>query len=200
VPASLLIRMVLTVAFLVAGALCLRRCFARAEDTTPIARLNDTTHVGMTVAMLAMVWAPPVSAWSLQVTAFAAASAWFLVQATGVPMSAHGLSISPAGTAGIRCARRGDFHRLGCLHHAALMLTTVWMLGAGPGMVMADHPAPPSWPLSRPAVLIGLYCLIATPVCVVAAIRGWRRGGTGRTAVAEPVMTAAMGGMALLLR
>jgi hypothetical protein len=192
VPATtLVIRSLLTAAFLLAGALCLRRCFAR---TSAVARFNDVTHVVMTVAMLVMVWAVAVPAWSFQVASFAAASGWFLVQATGVPLSAGALSVSADGTAGLRCTSRDEFHRLGCLHHAVLMLTTAWMLGAAPGMAM------PAMSSSRPALIIAVYCLIATPFCVFVAVRAWRRGGTGRTIVAEPVMTAAMGGMALLLR
>ena len=212
----------LTLAFVGSGALCLRRCVARAGRPTPVDRVNDATHVLMSIEMVAMSWS-----WFLpdpegiQVAVFATAAGWFLVQAVGAPVTLAALrpaiagSIAPAslGTSTDACGghetgQRGTRRRPACLHHAILMLVMVWMLALvsrpGHASVMASMSFS-SFGVSARALgaIIGVYCIVIAPLWAVASIRaGRRRGGAvvARDLVTYPLMTVAMGVMAVLMR
>jgi hypothetical protein len=219
----LLASVLLTVAFVSSGVFCLRRCVARAGGPTPVDRINDATHVLMSVEMVAMSWS-----WFLpdpegiQVAAFATAAGWFLVQAVGAPVTFAALRPAIAGstaqaslgTGGEACGGRdggpghGTRRRSACLHHAILMLVMVWMLTlvsrAGRPSVMASMNM--SGLGVSPRVLgtiIAAYCVVVAPLWAVASVRARRRHGgavVARDLVTYPLMTAAMGVMAVLMR
>ncbi|GIH15942.1 DUF5134 domain-containing protein [Rugosimonospora africana] len=109
--ASLELRWPLALAFAALGGYCLVRCVwpAARSGHAVCDRVSDAAHAAMSVAMVAMLWAPrPGDRWGLQPAAFAVLAGWFLVRATG---RAH--------------SRR---HRIGLVHQGVVMAAMCWML------------------------------------------------------------------------
>ena len=216
-----------TIAFAGSGAVCLRHCVALAGPATPVDRVNDGTHVLMSLEMIAMAWSWFLpDRWGIQVAVFGTAAGWFLLQAIGAPTTLAALrpagalavagatSIPPVGTGGGDHRGHGGhpghgtLRRTVCLHHAILMLVMVWMLGlvthSGRSGAMASMAMPTAGLSSRTVgVVVGCYCVVVAPLWAVLSIRaGRRRGGAAvaRDVVTYPLMTAAMGAMVLLMR
>jgi hypothetical protein len=231
----LLSRVVLTVLLVVAGGLCLSRCRSRTAGSTPTGRLNDATHVLMSAEMIAMAWSWSVpDPFGVQVVVFAVAAGWFAVQATGVPITRAALRPAVAGGScgprshtpvGTPCIERSGHRapsRTQCVHHGALMVAMVWMLGAGAHLASTSLPTASMTGMAMPAAstagmaipltggvslsdigrIAGAYCLVVAAGWAVVVIRR-RRHHPGAAVVrylaADPLMTAAMGLMLVMM-
>jgi uncharacterized protein DUF5134 len=197
---ALWLRLALTVAFVVSGGYCLRRCGSR--QSRPIHRLNDVTHVLMSVEMIAMAWAVAVpDPLGIQLVVFGVAAVWFALQATGVPLRRAAL-IPLDGRAAITPNRadasgHGIPSRTQCVHHAVLLAAMIWMVVA----IRRD-----ATEMSRPSTvvagLLGAYCLLAALAWIIAV--WWPGAGTargrGRIAMSHVGMTTAMGVMLIAMR
>jgi hypothetical protein len=123
----LLLRTLLTVAFVAAGGFCLRRCVAGGPDTRPATRVDDAGHVVMTVLMVAALWVTPrFPAW--QAAVLAVACGWFAVRAAARPATGTLHAAAPARSAGCADAHHREGRRLRCAHHAALTGLSAWMI------------------------------------------------------------------------
>jgi hypothetical protein len=194
---SIALRSLLTIAFVLAGGSCTAQCVAalrtRVGGGRPIVAAN-VAHVGMSAAMIGMVWWVPawhVVTWEMAV--FAIAGGWFAVRVVALREHATGCDRRTA-------TERGPVHsKLACAHHAAAMGAMVWMLG-----VMVAHPAMAGMPshggvtpVSRAvtAAVLGVYFAIAAALWFVVG----RRRGRVPGASAHALMSAAMGTVALTL-
>ena len=135
----LVLRCVLTAAFAIAGGYCLLSC-APGHRHDAARRLSDVAHVGMSAAMVAMLWgATRGDRWGLQLTAFALAAGWFATRA-----------VHPATRVPSRAA---------LAHQGVGMAAMCWMLlprpDAMPGMSMAGAPT------AVPLALAGYLALAA---------------------------------------
>ncbi|HEY7175994.1 MAG TPA: DUF5134 domain-containing protein [Micromonosporaceae bacterium] len=194
---SIALRSLLTIAFVLAGGYCTAQCVTalrtRVGGGVPIVAGN-VAHVGMSAAMIGMVWWAPswhVVTWEMAV--FAVAGGWFAVRVVALRQHASGCVARTA-------AERGPVHsKLACAHHAAAMGAMVWMLGvmvAPPGMAgMPSHGGVTPAARVVTAAVLGIYFAIAAALWFVAG----RRRGRVPGASAHALMSAAMGTVALTL-
>jgi len=195
---SIALRSLLTMAFVVAGGYCTAQCVAALRTRVGAGRpivAGNVAHVGMSAAMIGMVWWVPswqVVTWEMAV--FAIAGGWFAVRV--VALRQHATTGCVARTA----TERGPVHsKLACAHHAAAMGAMVWMLGvmvARPGMAaMPSHGGVTPASRAVTAAVLGVYFTIAAALWFVVA----RRRGRVPGASAHALMSAAMGTVALTL-
>ncbi len=149
-----LIRAIVTVAFSASGAVHVWRCVAGSSRRpgNGVELVNDLFHLLMSVEMVTMAWRAPLGdRWGLQLTVFAVATGWFLVQAIAplpVGSQTHGVVDVP----GLRCraparpSPRTVGGRVACLQHAILAAAMTWMIA---GMSPADGVA--ATPVAGPA-------------------------------------------------
>jgi hypothetical protein len=205
---ALWLRLALTVALVVSGGYCLRRCGSR--QARPIYRLHDATHVLMSLEMIAMAWAVAVpDPLGIQIVGFGIAAVWFAVQATGVPLRRAAL-LPAAEPAHVNAEKSSDTHgpppRTQCLHYAALLAVMIWM-------VVAVRPS--AMEMSRPSTevadVLGAYCLVVAlgwamkawwPVARALPPRFANAAAGTHTGIAMSYvgMTAAMGVMLIAMR
>lgn len=216
----LLARVALTVAFSASGAVHLWRCLAGSprRPGNGVDRFNDLIHLLMSVEMIAMAWRAPLhDRWSLQLTVFAVATGWFLVQAIAPlpvrPGMCGAVDISDLRhrAAPARQSRRGLGARAACLQHAIIAAAMTWMIAdmsaadgiaampaAGPAPVgTAEHMAGMAMSTASVAVggatqwytgsWLGGYLLLSASSWLVVAYRVRRR----RRAAASRVGRAA---------
>jgi hypothetical protein len=219
----LALRLVLTAVFGSVGWYCVRRCAGPAGSADWLSRVNYAAHLAMSTAMIAMVWAS--ARWApWQMALFGVACGWFLIQATGLPLSrASAWRPAKAGTArSVDRLHRGPAHRLRCLHHALVMAGTVWMLAvvspmpaglapmaggtmSGGAMSGGTMSGGFSGVTSRLAGVAGACCVAGALLLAVAGRRASRgrsdpvAGGHGAVAndLYHALMTAGMGVMLL---
>ncbi len=137
----LLVRAALTVAFSASGAVHLWRCLAgpARRPGNGIEVVNDLIHLLMSVEMVAMAWRAPLrDRWGVQLTVFAVATGWFLVQAIA-PLPVGSVVFGAAGTSDLRCRAWSARHssralgaRAACLQHAIIAAVMVWMIAVMP--------------------------------------------------------------------
>ena len=135
----LLVRVALTVAFSASGAVHLWRCLAgsRRRPGDGVEIVNDLVHLLMSVEMVAMAWRASLrDRWSLQLTVFAVATGWFLVQAIA-PLPVRPAMYGTADVPNLRCraaparrSRRALSARAACLQHAIMAAVMTWMIAA----------------------------------------------------------------------
>jgi hypothetical protein len=133
-----LVRAAATIAFSASGAVHLLRCLAGSprRPGNGVDLVNDLVHLLMTVEMVAMAWGAPLrDRWSVQLTVFAVATGWFLLQAIA-PLPV-GSATGAAGAPGLRCRsaragwpRRAPGVRAACLQHAIIAAVMTWMIAA----------------------------------------------------------------------
>jgi uncharacterized protein DUF5134 len=134
----------------------------------------------MNLVMIAMVWAVAVpDPMGLLLVTLGAATVWFALQATGVPLRKASLvpallpaslppESNPVSTAAV-CPNahvHGDPSRPQCIHHAVLLAAMVWTLVAlRPAPAATAGAAMPGMPILAPSATvagaIGVYCLLA---------------------------------------
>ena len=138
-----LIRAIVTAAFSASGAVHVWRCVAGSSRRpgNGVELANDLIHLLMSIEMVTMAWRAPLGAtWDLQLTLFAVASGWFLVQAIA-PLPVGSQTYGAADVPGLRCralarpSRRTAGGRAACLQHAILAAAMTWMIA---GMSPAD--------------------------------------------------------------
>jgi hypothetical protein len=209
----LLVRLVMTTVFAGAGWYCVQRCAGPiGRMTRPADRANDGFHTIMNAAMIAMVWtAPRIPGWQMAV--FGVACAWFVVQATGVPLALASVRVDGGSEPrSIGCEHGG---RMRCLHHATVMAAMVWMIAAMSPMTtgsssMAGMAMPTTASSPYLARVAAGYCLATAMLLVAAGARARRRivsahgghdhAGQGHGSLADDVCHAAMtGGMGTMI-
>jgi hypothetical protein len=135
-----LVRAVVTIAFAASGAVHLVRCLAGSprRPGNGVELVNDLVHLLMNVEMVAMAWRAPLrDRWSLQLTAFAVATGWFLVQAI-VPLPVGSVMYGAANASDLRYrapareSRRTVGARAACLQHAIIAAVMTWMIAVMP--------------------------------------------------------------------
>src|SRR5258705_4476521 len=136
----LLVRAALTVAFSGTGAVHLWRCLAGSPRRPGgVELVNDLVHLLMSVEMVAMAWRAPLrDRWSLQLTVFAVAAGWFLLQAIA-PRPVGSVVSDATDVPDLRCRawsarqfRRALGARAACLQHAILAAVMTWMIAVMP--------------------------------------------------------------------
>ena len=124
---SLGLRWALTVVFAALGGYCLLRCALPAswhDGQRWSGRVSDGTHVAMSAAMVAMLWAlTDGDRWGIQMAAFGAATAWYLVRAVA--------------------GRRSRHDRIALVHQGVAMGAMFWMFFAVSGLLDTSEPAMP---------------------------------------------------------
>ena len=190
-PADLVARSVFTVVFVVGAVVCVRRCVGAPAR----GRLNDAAHVLMSVEMIAMIWSWSIpDPYGVQALLLGTAAGWFVIQATGVPLTRDAFVAIPAygpiaGAGGVG-HRHASPPRTQCLHHAILLAAMAWMIA--PGRVMPPMPIPAGAAFAGP--IVGAYCLVVAGFWAV-----YTRWDI-RARLPEAAMTAAMGATLLVLR
>jgi hypothetical protein len=191
----------MTVAFATIGVVHLVRCVAGSplRPGDGVDRINDLVHLLMSVGMIAMVWPEPLrDRWSLQLTVFAVATGWFLVQAIA-PLPVGSVMTDARNVPDVQCraaparrSRRMVRARAACVQHAIIAAVMTWMIAAMPAAAgpMAVRPGAH---MSRMAMstasaadataigasvgaLLGGYLLLSASWWLVAAHRAHRHG------------------------
>jgi hypothetical protein len=146
----LVVRAAVTVAFATIGVVHLVRCLAgsplRCFAGSPLRpggvdRVNELVHLLMSVEMIAMVWRGPLrDPGSLQLTVFAVATGWFLVQAIA-PLPIGSVMTGAGDVPNLQCraapARRSPRAvraRAACVQHAIIAAVMTWMIAAMPAV------------------------------------------------------------------
>lgn len=187
----LMLRWLLTGAFVLAGVYCTAQCVnvLRAHgrfDATTL--LGNVAHLAMSTVMAGMIWWAPswrVATW--EIALFAVAGGWFAVRV--VAMTQHAAIARPHPA-----LPHGPAHsRLGCAYQATAMAAMVWMLtvmAVRPGMPgMSTHGASASATRALVATSLAVYFAIAAAIWLASARRRRRMPGSS----AQALMSAAMG-------
>ena len=187
----LMLRWLLTGAFVLAGVYCTAQCVnaLRAHgrfDATTL--LGNVAHLAMSTVMAGMIWSAPswrVATW--EIALFAVAGGWFAVRV--VAMTQH-----PAVSRQHPTLPHGPAHsRLGCAYQATAMAAMVWMLtvmAARPAMPgMSTHAASAAATRALVATSLAVYFAIAAAIWLASARRRRRMPGSS----AQALMSAAMG-------
>jgi hypothetical protein len=191
VDGSLVLRWLLTIAFVLAGVYCTVQCVTvlrghgRLDAST---LLGNFAHLAMSTVMVGMVWwAPPWRVATWEIALFAVAGGWFAIRVVAMTQHAAVARADPA-------LPHGPAHsKLGCAYQATAMAAMVWML-----TVMASRPGMPGMsahgttaPATRAltAAMLAVYFAIATAVWLASARRRRRMPGSS----AQALMSAAMG-------
>lgn|GEM_PF-6201124 len=190
---SLVLRWLLTIAFVLAGVSCTAQCVTvlRAHGRLDASTLlGNVAHLAMSTVMVGMVWwALPWRVATWEIAVFAVAGGWFAVRV--VAMTQH------AAVARAHPLPHGPAHsRLGCAYQATAMAAMVWMLtvmAARPGMPgmpgMSTHGGGGPTTRALIAILLAVYFAITTAVWLASARRRRRMPGSS----AQALMSAAMG-------
>ncbi len=175
----------------------LMRCLAGSPTpvgTRGVARVNDVIHLLMSVEMVAMTWRWPVrDRWSLQLTVFAVATGWFLVQAVA-PLPVGSVMTGVADVPDVQ--RRAAPERPSCrtmaargasIQHAIVAAVMTWMVAAMPagggrtavgpgvrmpGMAMSSAPGVVDALGGYLGVLLAGYLVLSASLRLVTAHRG----------------------------
>jgi hypothetical protein len=191
VDGPLILRWLLTGAFVLAGVYCTAQCIGvlRAQGRADAATLlGNVAHLAMSTVMAGMVWwAPPWRVATWEIALFAVAGGWYAVRVVAMTQRA---AVAPPHPA----LPHGPAHsRLGCAYQATAMAAMVWMLtvmAARPGMPgMSTHGG--SAPATRALIAMSLavYFVIAAAIWLASARRRRRTPGSS----AQALMSAAMG-------
>ena len=198
----LIVRAMVTVMFAATAVLHLVRCLglmrclagSPTRARTGVARVNDVIHLLMSVEMVAMVWRGPVrDRWTLQLTVFAVATGWFLVQAVA-PLPVGSVMTGAADVSGV--PRRAAPDRPSCrtmaargasIQHAIVTAVMTWMIavmpaggartavGPGvrmPGMAMSSASGVVDALGGYLGVLLAGYLVLSASLWLVTAQRG----------------------------
>jgi Domain of unknown function (DUF5134) len=174
----------------------LMRCLARSPPRARaggVARVNDLVHLLMSVEMVAMAWRGPARGWwSLQLTVFAVATGWFLVQGVAplpvgsVMTGAADASDSQRRAAPDRRSCRSVAARGASIQYAIVTAIMTWMIavmpaggartavGAGvrmPGMAMSSASGAGDLD-GYLSALLGGYLVLSASLWLVTAHRG----------------------------
>jgi hypothetical protein len=197
----LVVRATVTVVFAATAVLHLVRCLdlmrCRARlpagaRTGGVARVNDLVHLLMSVEMVAMAWRGPVFGWwSLQLTVFAVATGWFLVQAVApLPVGSIRLGAADVPEMQRRAAPERQpcptvAARGACIQHAVVAAVMTWMIAVMPGgarteigpgarmsgMAMSSASGSHAALVGYPGALLGGYLVLSATLWLVTALR-----------------------------